>query len=410
MCGIVGWISQENAADAYDRKRFMEQALIIDTIRGGDSTGLFVVPKMPLPDGLKPYWIKDLGGGHRLVCTKEYQDIYAAGFAANYKFSVGHNRTATIGGVTLEAAHPFQEGPITLVHNGTLTETHSLGKSMRELDAANDSHAICHNLALSSVEEVISKLNGAFALVWHDSRDDSLNMIRNSLRPLHMAKAKTANTIYFASEGEMLHLLSTRLALNLDCIVSLKPGFWLKFKGTELMVPEVKELPLFTHPVHRSTTVGANWGRRPIVGTTTNSPTRYGYPNLNSEYYSRLRGEEQEAKRTRAKKKGDLIPDNCQLDLCDLDMDPDMEFNFVPIDAILCNWRKSNPSYTVFGRILLDANRIVWAMVHGVAPHAWEKAANRLLTVTPLGVYHQGWEDNGIVARLKTSIAKGKDR
>jgi glucosamine 6-phosphate synthetase-like amidotransferase/phosphosugar isomerase protein len=43
MCGLVGWITSEKGSDAYDRRKFIDQALILDTVRGGDSTGVFVV-------------------------------------------------------------------------------------------------------------------------------------------------------------------------------------------------------------------------------------------------------------------------------------------------------------------------------------------------------------------------------
>lgn len=403
MCGIVGWISQERAGDAHDRRRFLEQALIIDTLRGDDSTGVFSVPCDGYDEHTPTYWLKNIVDGYRFVAMKEYQEAFTYAKVQNLKFVVGHNRSATVGSVTTEAAHPFSEGPITLVHNGTLNETVSLGKSMTELGAENDSHAICHNLAISPVETVISQLNGAFALVWHDRRDDSLNMIRNSQRPLHMAKSKRNNTIYFASEGEMLYLLSQRLHLDLDCIVMLKPGFLLKFRGPDLMVPQVQEMRLFTQPAPYTVATRASWHRSTANQTnlgTTYSETNERAKNATRAFYDRLRRDKI------AKRQDRLIPEHLELDLCDLDMDPEMEFNFVPMDALKIERHNTKPTYTVFGRLLGVGNRIVWGMVHRIEPHVWEKGSNRLWTVSPLGQFDQGWDNYGVVCRLRKSIGK----
>jgi glucosamine 6-phosphate synthetase-like amidotransferase/phosphosugar isomerase protein len=256
MCGLVGWITSEKGSDAYDRRKFIDQALILDTVRGGDSTGVFVVSNFWKQDE-KPWadWRKQTSGGHEFVITPEYKALFDAGKTNEYKFCVGHNRSATSGGVVLDAAHPFTEGPITLVHNGTVKKEYTT-----EVELANDSHGICWRLSKDPVEEVIKSLDGAFALIWHDARDDSLNFVRNSQRPLHMAKAKGNDTIYFASEAEMLYWLDHRLTLKLQDIVSMKPAHWLKFKGPKLMVPEVKPVELYSPKAQSQTKWdSSNW-------------------------------------------------------------------------------------------------------------------------------------------------------
>lgn len=403
MCGIVGWISREGVTDSIERKRFMDQALIIDTVRGWDSAGAFVVESKSSKN-ISPAWFKQLGSGFDLVSTNEYQELFMPGKTQGLKFAVGHNRSATQGAAdNVDAAHPFQEGPITLVHNGTVFDTSTLGKSKFELKAENDSHTICHNLALYPAEEVISKINGAFALVWYDSRDDSLNMVRNNQRPMHLAKAKKNNTIYFCSEAEMLHLLDKRLTLGLDCIVSLKPGFWLKFKDPDLMIPEVKEVKFFTPPVYTTTKkawhTGSTMGWNATQGTSGTSNK-----NLTQQYYDNLRTK---PKALPKPTKNTLIPDQLQLELCDFNMDIESVFNFAPMHAIKADWfKRSGPTYTVFGRVLTGGNKMIWGVIHGVMPHAWEDANSRLWSITPVGRLDQGWEDQGIVARLKSTLSK----
>jgi hypothetical protein len=245
MCGIVGFITNATKVSEMDRSRFLKQALIIDTLRGDDSTGVFGVGHEPMFDDGSAYWFKQLGGGEAFTDTKEYWENFVD--VSNYRCVVGHNRAATIGGVTADTAHPFQEGPITLVHNGTLTSTHGMPNPMAGLpDVEVDSHAICHNLALHSVDEVVSTLHGAFALVWHDARDDSVNIVRNSKRPLHFGMNKQGNTLYFMSEGEMLSLLDTRIRLGISSIYYPSEGQYLKWlSNTPLDRPITRELDLY---------------------------------------------------------------------------------------------------------------------------------------------------------------------
>jgi hypothetical protein len=259
MCGIVGFITNESKKGETDRARFLKQGLIIDTLRGDDSTGVFGVGHEPLFDDGTAYWFKQLGGGEGFTDAKEYWENFAD--VSPYRAVVGHNRAATMGSVDTKSAHPFQEGPITLVHNGTLTSTFSLPKSLGMLkDVQVDSHAICHNLVEHDVEEVVRSLQGAFALVWHDARDNSVNIIRNDKRPLHFGMDKAGDTLYFMSEGEMLALLDRRIKLGIGSIYYPGEGVYLKWlPDTPLDRPITKELELYEDNYwSRFNTTGAN--------------------------------------------------------------------------------------------------------------------------------------------------------
>jgi hypothetical protein len=228
-----------------DKLKFMEQALIIDTLRGDDSTGVFYKRRSTDKDpelGLgNAGWCKSVAAGYEFVNSKDY--LTAAKDMNDYWFMVGHNRASTVGESVVQNAHPFQEGPITMVHNGTLRSTYHLPKSQTVLGVDVDSHALCHNLALVEPEdahEVFTIIDGAFTLVWHDARDGSLNFIRNSERPLHMATTMCGNVLYFASEAGQLQWLNDRLKLNIDDIVYPQPGLHLKFHQGDLEPVAVK--------------------------------------------------------------------------------------------------------------------------------------------------------------------------
>lgn len=240
MCGIVGLLTAETTTKGWlDRRKFMEQALIIDTLRGDDSTGVFYQGHEGIGHA---GWLKTVEDGYDFVHNPKFQAL--AKDMEKYWFMVGHNRAATVGEVNVQGAHPFQEGPITLVHNGTLRSTWSLPKSLAQLDGVEvDSHALCHNLAEvgpshDELKEVIEKIDGAFTLVWHDARDGSLNIIRNDERPLHIAQSGNQDTLYFASEAMQLSWLDARLRLGLRDIMYPEPGVHLKWVQGSL-VPEV---------------------------------------------------------------------------------------------------------------------------------------------------------------------------
>lgn len=238
MCGIIGLITAEKGKnDASDRAAFIQQALIVDTVRGWDAAGLFGALKNK---AARAAYIKRTGSGFNLQTIKEYNDLFSPDQLHEYKFLVGHNRSATQGGTGLEAAHPFQVDNITLVHNGSLHSTHTLPRTQAMCKAINDSHTLAYNLAEFEPEEVLPNINGPFAIVWHDAEDDSLNIARNNERPLHIAKAVKNDTIYFMSEGAMLYALDERIGIGLQQIVSLQPYYWLKFTPGKIK-PVVKQ-------------------------------------------------------------------------------------------------------------------------------------------------------------------------
>ena len=292
MCGLIAFVSSERTwtkhksgaiADGQNKERFFKQGLIIDTLRGDDSTGVFYVPQENTDkrgEHETAGWLKSLGDGYSFVTSKDYKELIVPAMSTS-KYMVGHNRAATQGKVNVNNAHPFQEGAITLVHNGTLYTTDSLEHSQKSLGVAVDSHAICHNLALAEptpagVKSVIEKLEGAFALIWHDARNDTLNIVRNSERGLYRAKAKYYSTVYFSSEKEMLELLMVRNNIAFDNIEKVKAGTYYQYKGAELVHTSECDLDEYA-PVY-SNYYGKTWGNNYVITPTPKSlPAPEGY-------------------------------------------------------------------------------------------------------------------------------------
>ena len=173
MCGIVGMVSKYQNGFWKSHAELFTNMVRMDTVRGADSTGVFGVSPAGNVDVVK-------GDADGYIFTKSIQyDKFEQKIYRSYRMVVGHNRSATRGDVTPQNAHPFVEGNIVLVHNGTIFNSEDLNK-----EAEVDSHAICHALNQHNAVEALGKINGAYALVWYNKEDKTLNLARNNSRPL----------------------------------------------------------------------------------------------------------------------------------------------------------------------------------------------------------------------------------
>jgi hypothetical protein len=241
----------------------MEQALFVGTLRGRDGTGMFAVPKQAgkADDALEDQtagWAKGTAIGPSFIKDKVAQPILES--MSGYMAVIGHNRSATLGSVSVENTHPFVDGPITLVHNGTLAGHSELPGDGSEREFDVDSHAIAHALANDTVDNVISQLDGAFALVWHDSRDASVNIIRNYRRPLHFGVTYGNDTVYIASEVDMLRWLASRLNISIKTYIQPDAGHLFTWRANaKNMTPVVRKLDLYI-PKFTNNTGYHGWG------------------------------------------------------------------------------------------------------------------------------------------------------
>lgn len=214
MCGIVGLICKNpNKGFDYKHPDMFKEMLFVDTLRGDDSTGMFVVSKYGNVD-----YGKAAEPAPEFFFNKATDDlirkIYQTGAVV-----VGHNRKATKGSTNDENAHPFKEQDIIMVHNGTIRNQKSLNDKVEV-----DSHAICHAMAEHGVGKALSKVDGAFAIAAYDIAKKQFYLARNAERPLYLAEGE--NFYAFASEPWMLYGMASR------------NGF-AKFKKLEL-IPELK--------------------------------------------------------------------------------------------------------------------------------------------------------------------------
>ena len=243
MCGITGFITLgTRAGGVSDRRTYLKQTLMVDSLRGFHGTGVFYEELGANGCG----WAKAAEAGFDFVNSKNYGDVERD--MHKLRFAVGHNRWATTGASDdVNNTHPFCEGDVTMVHNGTLDGDGGLMTSQIHLDVDVDSHAVCHNLAIHDAVEVIEKLEGAFVLIWHDKRDDSINFVRNGERPLTMftQSTSTSDTVLFGSERKMMEWIMDRNSISVynGEYKDLPVGEIWKFLPDSL-VPEITKVKL----------------------------------------------------------------------------------------------------------------------------------------------------------------------
>lgn len=218
MCGIVGCVGKiwKGEEDAF------KLMLQLDTVRGPHSTG--VVSVGTKHDNWE--YLKVAGTPWDLFDAKGWSAFNARAHRA----LIGHNRWATKGAITNDNAHPFHHGNYVGVHNGTLTSQWRLKDHAKfEVDSEN----IYYNMNEEGVEETISKLNGAFALVWYNIKDGLLQICRNKERPLFICKSEDGKTYFWASEAWMLRVALGKSGIKHSDPVEVKDGELVTFEIPE---------------------------------------------------------------------------------------------------------------------------------------------------------------------------------
>ena len=202
MCGITGIARlDETSATDQDREIFL-QLVQCGAVRGTHGTGLLNVF-----DNGSSKTLKIGGSPESLLSAPEFHKFWTDGIKGKVRFMVGHNRYGTTGDRTTDSAHPFRHGTITMVHNGTLDTDLSLPDYKKY---KVDSEALCYSISKIGIVDTIKKTSGAYALVFYDSKEKTLNFLRNNDRPLALCFEEWTKRLIFASEMPMLQWIAGR--------------------------------------------------------------------------------------------------------------------------------------------------------------------------------------------------------
>lgn len=232
MCGIVGIINGNDKVKANLSDVFVDM-LWADQMRGVDGAGVFWYDvRRHEYDVVKD---KDINA------VLEHKDFKQAKLWIEKKpFIIGHNRAATRGERTSENNHPFDEGNVVLVHNGTMSYI------PKEYDDGTkvDSHAIAKMLHKASPEEFMKKSFGAFALVWFDKVSKQLNLLRNNDRPLWLVHFK--EFIIVCSEWGLGVWCGSRRGFTYTKIEQVKPFTLYQYNPFDIENPIITDLKEFS--------------------------------------------------------------------------------------------------------------------------------------------------------------------
>lgn len=205
MCGLVGAF---RADDSHFTKisSFMWQGLYMSGLRGMGGTGVGLV----YPDFDTDY-AKSHVSAPNFLCSEEWdwvdKNVYQS------RSVMGHTRSATQGQVLTKNSHPFRytdgkDNTVIAIHNGVIRNWHTLtpvGFS-HPVDSAHVTHSLLVRGALPTLEI----LEGAYVLIWYDSRTKSMHLARNTERELFYAMNEDKTMFWYASEIDMLASLLRR--------------------------------------------------------------------------------------------------------------------------------------------------------------------------------------------------------
>lgn len=198
MCGLVGCAG--NLTGKHDK--VIKQLLVLDSLRGEDSTGIAAIQKFTGDVRVA----KQLGNPFELFAYKPFENA----LQKINRAIIGHNRFATQGAVNRRNAHPFEFDTLVGVHNGTLSDKWKLDDAK---DFQVDSENLYHHIEKRGLADAISKLGGrgnAWALVWWDKEQETLNFLRNSERTLYYTRSTDLEVVFWASEAWMLETVLAR--------------------------------------------------------------------------------------------------------------------------------------------------------------------------------------------------------
>lgn len=218
MCGLIGYFTSHFIDK--DKNAFID-LLLMSQVRGLDSTGII---RLVQSDNKKSLYFdheKEAVTASQFLYDRKYGIFHPKQKKSELYGILAHVRAATKGTVSEKNAHPFVNGKVVGMHNGTI---HGWFEGSSKYDT--DSEAIYALIAEFGIEEGLKKVNAAqgkvaYALQFYDHKTGDIHFIRNSERPLYMGWEKLTDTYMVASEKVFLKYVEEKYNFHFDRIILL---------------------------------------------------------------------------------------------------------------------------------------------------------------------------------------------
>lgn len=211
MCGLWGAVGTHLLTWHVD---MVQDLAAFSVPRGKDSTGITCIKKdTKQPQSLKqtcnPVTFFDIGNVKELINQTPFCAV------------MGHNRLATVGAINTANAHPFSEGKLVGMHNGTIE---AFKPKYKDQDRLTDSRMLYKHIDQHGLQSAINKAGhaGAMALTYYNKEDETLNFYRNGHRPLHCMVATSGTFMVWASEKATLEYLKERESISFGDVRSFE--------------------------------------------------------------------------------------------------------------------------------------------------------------------------------------------
>lgn len=245
MCGICAVFSEDLGLQ--DEQAFRD-LLVMCSLRGWQSTGAFVGHQHK--DKIDVTYEKVLGSPYNFFVQDEKTNLLRD--IKDRKFIVGHTRYATNGKLAERNAHPFDFPNIIGVHNGVILGTVSAPYE-------TDTEELYATMDQDGAPDALGQLwaSDAFACIWYNKKEKTVNFARNDKRPLYAVWDKKGETMALASESWMLYgaLGRRNIEMSEKGIHAVTPDKIFTLNITEKNFPfnmKVKDIPKMKRKVWQS--------------------------------------------------------------------------------------------------------------------------------------------------------------